>query len=106
MPVRTILIASAAFVVALPAFAQQTPEPRAQTPALAAPPEPEGPAPSRDDVYVTAARPLPVPSVEGATTFEARQRHRDEARCVLNAQAAVDPTEFDSSVPEDMCRPR
>ena len=109
MLVRTIVITFAAFVAASPAFAQQAPEPPQQARAVATEPaetEPDEPAASRDDVYVRAARPLPVQRVEGATTFDERQRHQQEARCVLHAQGAVDPTELDFGPPEDLCRSR
>jgi hypothetical protein len=106
MPYRTMLIAAAALVAASPAFAQQTTDPPAQPPPVSAQPateEPNQPSRSREEVYVTAARPIPVQKVEGATTLEQRQQDREEGRCVLRAQS-VDPTEPDFGIPEDVCR--
>ena len=107
MPYRTILIA-AALVAASPAVAQRTAEPPSQPPGVAAEPADDerivskGP---REEVYVTgAARPLPVQRVEGARTFEQRQRDRAEGRCVLQAQEGADPMEPNFGAPETVCR--
>jgi hypothetical protein len=107
MAYRTILIASAALVAASPAFAQQTADPTPQPPTVTAEPsddEPVASRASREEVYVTGARPLPVQRVEGARTLEQRRRDREEGRCVLRAQESADPTEPNLGVPEAVCR--
>ena len=107
MPYRTILIASAALVTASSAFAQQAAGPPPQPPPVTAEPgddEAVASRASRDEVYVTGARPLPVQSVEGARTLEQRRRDREEGRCVLRAQESADPTEPNLGVPEAVCR--
>jgi hypothetical protein len=103
---RIIVIASAALISTLPAVAQETTDPPAQPPAVAEPAadEPRQPSTSREEVVVTAAPPVPVQGVEGATTPEQRQRHRQEASCVLHAQESADPTEPDLGTPEEACR--
>jgi hypothetical protein len=107
MPYRTILIASAALVAASPALAQQTADPPSQPPAVAAEPaadEPTASRRSREEVFVTGARSVPVQRVDGARTFEQRQRDREEGRCVLRAQESADPTEPNLGMPEAVCR--
>lgn len=107
MSYRFILIASAALVAASPALAQQSADPPPRQPSVTTEPTADEPIPPRgprEEVYVTGARSLPVQRVDGARTFEQRQRDRAEGRCVLQAQESADPNEPDFGVPEDVCR--
>ena len=107
MPYRTILIVAAALAAVSPAFAQQTADPPPQPPPITAEPAADELAATRgprEEVYVTGARPLPVQRVQGARTYEQRQRDRAEGRCVLQAQESADPTEPNLGVPEAVCR--
>ena len=106
MPYRTILIA-AAFVAASPAVAQQIADPPPRSsPVIEAPADDEAVASlsSRDEVYVTGARQIPVQPVEGARSYAQRQRDRAQGRCVLQAQESADPTEPDLGMQEEVCR--
>jgi hypothetical protein len=106
---RTILIAATVLAAASDAFAQQTDDPAMRPREAAAEPvadEPVSPRRTREEVYVTGARQIPVPPVEGALPYAQRQRDRAEGRCVLQAQESADPTEPDFGTPEEVCRTR
>jgi hypothetical protein len=107
MPTRTILVATAMLIAASPVFAQQNPDQRPRPPTVTAERVDDEPNPARsspEEVYVTGSRQIPVERIDGARSFEQRQRDRAEGRCVLQAQESADPMEPHFGLPETVCR--